>query len=144
MNILFICSMNQWRSPTAEQTYRNVNGIDVRSAGTSRKARRTVSHSDIKWADLICVMESKHRNKLKSDFRDMMNEKKLHVLDIEDNYKYMDSELVELLKFSVDPILESYKKIGKRFRTNIAIEIEIEGEKKPALTCNWINMHYFA
>ena len=40
--------------------------------------------------------------------------------------------------------LESYKKIGKRFRTNIAIEIEIEGEKKPALTCNWINMHYFA
>ena len=40
--------------------------------------------------------------------------------------------------------LESYKKIGKRFRTNIGIVIEIEGEKKPALTCNWINMHYFA
>ena len=40
--------------------------------------------------------------------------------------------------------LESYKKIGKRFRTNIAIEIEIEGEAKPALTCNWINMHFFA
>ena len=111
MNILFICSMNQWRSPTAEQIYRNHPELAVRSAGTSRKARRTVSHSDIKWAELICVMESKHRNKLKADFRDIMNYKKIHVLDIEDNYQYMDAELIEILRQSIDPIIEITKEV---------------------------------
>ncbi|MDD7985462.1 hypothetical protein PQO01_20795 [Lentisphaera marina] len=107
MNILFICSMNRWRSPTAEQIYKNHSRINVRSAGTSRKAKRTISYSDIKWADVICVMESKHRSKLKADFRDLMNHKKIYVLDIEDNYKYMDLELIELLSQTIDPIIES-------------------------------------
>ena len=40
--------------------------------------------------------------------------------------------------------LKSYKKLGNRFRTVIDIVIEIEGEKKPAMTCDWINLHYFA
>ena len=68
--------MNKWRSPTAEKIYNNQNHLQTRSAGTSTKARKTISHSDIKWADIICVMESKHRNKLKADFRDLMNYKK--------------------------------------------------------------------
>ena len=107
MNMLFICTMNKWRSPTAEHLYRNHPGIDVRSAGTSHKARRTVSYKDMKWADIICVMETKHCNKLKADFRELMNYKELHVLDIEDNYRYMDTELIELLKYAVDPIIQN-------------------------------------
>ena len=42
-NVLFICSRNQWRSPTAEQVYRKHPLLAVRSAGTSLNARRKVS-----------------------------------------------------------------------------------------------------
>ena len=108
MNLLFICSMNKWRSPTAERLYQNRNGIQVRSAGTSRKARRTVSHSDITWADVIIVMESKHKSRLKADFRQSMNHKTIYVLDIEDNYQFMDPELIEIIKQSVDPIIQEH------------------------------------
>jgi predicted protein tyrosine phosphatase len=98
--------MNKWRSPTAEKIYNKHNQLQTRSAGTSGKARKTISHLDIKWADIICVMESKHKNRLKADFRDLFNYKKIYVLDIEDNYQYMDTELIEILQLSVDPIIE--------------------------------------
>ncbi|WP_440054531.1 hypothetical protein ACSLBF_17040 [Pseudoalteromonas sp. T1lg65] len=54
-HVLFICSRNQWRSPTAERVWRNHPGIEVRSAGTSAKAKRAVSKKDIVWADKILV-----------------------------------------------------------------------------------------
>ncbi|MFK7789851.1 MAG: phosphotyrosine protein phosphatase, partial [Phycisphaeraceae bacterium] len=43
MNMLFICSKNQWRSPTAEQIYRSDPRLNVRSAGTSSSARHKVT-----------------------------------------------------------------------------------------------------
>ena len=98
--------MNKWRSPTAEKVYMNHPHIKTRSAGTSKKARKTVSHSDISWAEIICVMESKHKNKLNAEFRDLMNHKKLYVLDIEDLYQFMDPDLIELLRLTMDPIIE--------------------------------------
>jgi hypothetical protein len=51
MNILFICSMNKWRSPTGEAIFRRHDGLNTRSAGTSRKARRQVNVTDLRWAD---------------------------------------------------------------------------------------------
>lgn len=98
IRVLFICSKNQWRSPTAEQVFRRESGVDVRSAGTARSARHTVSVSDIRWADMILVMEDKHRARLRAQFRDELRYKRLHSLDIPDLYRYMDPDLVELLK----------------------------------------------
>lgn len=46
-NLLFVCSKNQWRSPTAEQVWRRHPGLSVRSAGTSHQARQTVSEDDV-------------------------------------------------------------------------------------------------
>jgi len=46
MNLLFICSKNQWRSPTAEQVWRRQTGLSVRSAGTSPNARHPVSSAE--------------------------------------------------------------------------------------------------
>ena len=100
-NVLFICSRNQWRSPTAEEVWRKHPDINARSAGTSPKARRTVSSSDIRWADVIFVMEQKHKNRLKAEFTRMLEHKPLHVLDIPDEYKYMDDELIKELEISV-------------------------------------------
>ena len=89
-NVLFVCSRNQWRSPTAETVWRKQPGLSVRSAGTSPKARRTVSASDIQWADVVIVMEHKHKSRLMADFNRLLTHKPLHVLDIPDEYRYMD------------------------------------------------------
>ncbi|NLD14765.1 MAG: phosphotyrosine protein phosphatase [Gammaproteobacteria bacterium] len=104
-NVLFICSRNQWRSPTAETVWRKHPDISVRSAGTSPNARKTVSPADIRWADVIVVMEQKHKNRLVAEFTRLLDHKPIHVLEIPDEYKYMDQELVEILKESVSGCL---------------------------------------
>lgn len=105
MNILFICSKNQWRSPTAEQVWRRQAGLNVRSAGTSPNARHPVSSKDLAWADVVFAMEEKHKSRLLADYRDVLEGKAIHVLDIPDDYRYMDPELVEQLQTSVGEIL---------------------------------------
>ncbi len=97
-NILFICSRNQWRSPTAETVWRKCPEVNVRSAGTSPRAKRTVNSKDIKWADIIFVMEKKHKNRIVAEFTQMVKYKPIHVLDITDEYQYMDPELIEIFE----------------------------------------------
>jgi len=105
LNLLFICSRNQWRSPTGEKSWRKRDGFNSRSAGTSPNAKRTVSASDIRWADLIFVMEKKHRNRLIAKFTRMLDHKPIHVLEIPEEYKYMDPELIEEIDSKVEQIL---------------------------------------
>jgi len=107
VNLLFICSKNQWRSPTAESIFRRYEGVSCRSAGTSRQARKQVNVSDIRWADIVFVMEEKHKSRIRADFRGELTHKRVHMLDIPDDYRFMDPELVELLRSAVVPILES-------------------------------------
>lgn len=108
INVLFICSMNKWRSPTAEKIYRKKPLVNVRSAGTSSKAKHHVCSEDLKWADLIIAMESKHVQRLRADFPESMRFMEVHTLGIEDHYDYMHPELIEELKISIDPILDDY------------------------------------
>lgn len=105
MNALFICSRNQWRSPTAETVFRRYPNVQTRSAGTSPNARHTVSIDDIAWADKIFVMEQKHKSRLLAQFPRALQYKEMIVLDIPDDYRYMDEELIEILKESVVPYL---------------------------------------
>ncbi|WP_333497310.1 low molecular weight protein tyrosine phosphatase family protein [Kluyvera sp. CHPC 1.251] len=97
MNVLFICSRNQWRSPTAEQVFRRYPSLSVRSAGTSRNAKKSVSAELLQWADVICVMEQKHKNRLAAEYGRVLAFKPLHVLDIPDDYRFMDPELIAIL-----------------------------------------------
>ncbi|PCJ60060.1 MAG: phosphotyrosine protein phosphatase [Planctomycetota bacterium] len=94
--VLFICSRNQWRSPTGEKVWRERFGFQARSAGTSPKAKKKVSAKDIEWAEIILVMEKKHKQRLLKDFSEPVKFKKIDVLNIPDDYGYMDTELVEL------------------------------------------------
>jgi len=105
MNILFICSRNIWRSPTAEAIYKNNPNHTIRSAGTAASSKVRVSGKSILWADLIFVMEKKHQQRLLETFPDEMINKRTVILDIEDNYAYMNKELIEMIKVSVDPYL---------------------------------------
>ena len=97
-NHLFICSRNQWRSPTAELLFKNHPVHQARSAGTSEKARIRVTRKLIDWADVIFVMESRHRDLLRQKFLSGIQSKELVVLHIEDKYQFGDVELVEILK----------------------------------------------
>ena len=105
INVLFVCSMNRWRSPTAEKVYEKHDLIHVRSRGTSRKAVRTVGADDLKWADVIIAMETKHRTLLKSRFSGEISSTECHVLHIPDDYQFMDPELVQIIKDATGPIL---------------------------------------
>ena len=105
MNLLFICSRNNWRSPTAETIYKNKAGIAVKSAGTEPSARIRVSAKLIEWADVIFVMEKKHKLRLSDNFPECIDDKPIVVLDIPDEYKYMDPELVESIEMSVSTYL---------------------------------------
>ncbi len=105
LNVLFICARNQWRSPTAEQVFRRQPALNVRSAGTSASARKQVSHADLVWAHVVIVMESKHKSRLLAEHGQLLAHKPLHVLDIPDDYRYMDPELVELVRSGVAGIL---------------------------------------
>jgi predicted protein tyrosine phosphatase len=104
-NLLFICSKNQWRSPTAELLFKNHPVHNARSAGTSDKARIKVNPKMIAWADVIFVMERKHQQILKQLFPEDISGKTLLVLDIEDNYQFNDPELVAMLEASLQNYL---------------------------------------
>jgi predicted protein tyrosine phosphatase len=105
MNILFVCSRNKWRSATAETIFKSIPSHHVKSAGTAASARVKVNASLLAWADLIFVMEKRHRAQLRERFLSEIQEKNIIVLDIPDEYEYMDEELIELLECSVFPYL---------------------------------------
>jgi len=77
----------------------------VRSAGTSRNARHPLTVRDIRWADIIFVMEDKHAQRIRAEFRDETRHKAMHVLDIPDDYKFMDPELVDLITTKTERVL---------------------------------------
>ncbi len=108
LKLLFVCSMNQWRSPTAERIYRGRPWIDARSRGISPNARRMVTVEDLKWAGIVFVMEDKHKHRLHSEYPGELQHKELYVLDIPDIYKTMDPELIDEITAGVDPILARY------------------------------------
>lgn len=105
IKVLFVCSKNQWRSPTGEAVFRDDPGVSVRSAGTASSARHTISVADIRWADVILVMEDKHRARLRAQFRDEVRYKAMHSLDIPDLYRFMDPELIDLIRDKASPLI---------------------------------------
>jgi predicted protein tyrosine phosphatase len=106
IKLLFLCSRNKWRSLTAEKIFDGLNGYEVRSAGTEEGARIKVTEGHIGWSDLIFVMEKKHLRRLKDKFSNMLNSKQIICLDIPDDYKFMDEELIEILKLRISEHIE--------------------------------------
>jgi len=108
MNILFVCSRNQWRSPTAEAIFKNSPHYAVRSAGTSDAAKVKLTSKLLEWADLVFVMEKRHREIIDAKF---ITNKQIIVLDIPDEYGYMDVELIQMIRSSVSPWLGSNDRV---------------------------------
>lgn len=101
LNLLFVCSENRLRSPTAEAVFSDYSGVQAIGAGTNSDAETPVSGDLIEWADIILVMERSHRDKVARKYRDLLKGKRLVCLDIPDHYDCMQPELIKLLKAKV-------------------------------------------
>ena len=97
-NVLFVCSANRLRSPTAEQIFSTWPGIETDSAGLNHGATVQLSTEQIEWADIIFVMERAHRSKLSKQFRAHLHAKRVICLDIPDDYEFMDPVLIRILE----------------------------------------------
>lgn len=104
--LLFVCSRNEWRSRTAEQIFRGAPGYAVKSAGTEPSARVRVTEGLIRWADIIFVMERKHAAILREKHPEALNGKTVRCLDIPDDFKFMDPDLVDTLQGAVAEWIE--------------------------------------
>lgn len=94
--MLVVCGHNKRRSRTAESLFKNDDRMNIRSAGLSPPSNRRLTESDIKWADSILVMEKRQKDKILELYRDM-EIATIDILDIPDDYDYMDEELAEML-----------------------------------------------
>ena len=110
MRVLFVCSRNQWRSPTAERVFRKHGGLTVRSRGLAKSAKRALQASDVRWAELILVMEESHLDRLYERFGEALGTTPVYSLDIPDDYRFMDPALVELLEVAVPPLIDMTQK----------------------------------
>jgi predicted protein tyrosine phosphatase len=96
--ILFVCSRNKRRSLTAETIFKSEPACEVRSAGTEESARIKVTAGHLGWADVIVVMEKRHKERLLQKYPEELAAKPCVCLFISDDYEFMDSGLVELLR----------------------------------------------
>ena len=103
--VLFICSQNKLRSPTAEAVFTGLDDLEVASAGLDKDATVTVTPELLEWADIIFVMEKNHKNRLQKRFRKYLNKQKVICLGIPDNYEFMDPELIRRLKEIIPRLL---------------------------------------
>ena len=104
--LLFVCSENRLRSPTAEAVFSAYEGVEAIGAGTNADAETPVSGDLIEWADIVLVMEKMHRNKISKKYKELLKDKRLVVLDIADNYECMDPELIKILKAKVSRLVQ--------------------------------------
>lgn len=103
MNVLFLCTANIQRSKTAEDLFSaRYTDHNFKSAGLSKKecsrnGSTLCTEELLQWADRIYVFEQMHIERIKQHTADEYIDK-IECLNIEDIYKYMQAELIQVLK----------------------------------------------
>jgi len=105
LHLLFICSRNKLRSPTAEAVFAEYEGVEAASAGLNKDSENPVTPELIEWADILFVMENSHRKRLTSNFGKHLGDRRVVCLNIPDRFKFMDAELVRILESRVAKFL---------------------------------------
>jgi len=99
VKVLFVCTGNYDRSPTAEGLFRGVEGLEVDSAGTapcaSTPLSKPVTKELLEWADMVFAMEDHHKEAMLKI--DASAKNKIVVLHIPDIYLRNSPELKKLL-----------------------------------------------
>ena len=108
MKILFVCSANVDRSPTAEHVCLGWRDLEVKSAGVSKYARIPICAELIQWADAVLCMEKRHILKIKKKFPGITVNKIIDSLNVPDIFPYMNKNLVNLLREKTGAWLHNY------------------------------------
>ena len=87
--------------------FKNDGRFNIRSAGVSPKSDRKISENDLNWADLVLVMETAQRAKIWELYRHL-ELPAVEILDIPDDYEFMDEELVEMLSDRINDVLKDH------------------------------------
>ncbi|MBB2960088.1 low molecular weight protein tyrosine phosphatase family protein [Methylobacterium sp. R2-1] len=112
MRVLFVCGRARARSPTAEQVFSHLPGVETASAGVSDDADEPVDADHLAWAEIIVVMERAHRRKLMRRFGPALRHARIVCLDVRDDYAFMDPALVRLLEARAGRFLPPGSKAG--------------------------------
>jgi len=99
--VLCVCSAGLLRSPTAANTIHKTWGFNTRAAGlVSDYGLIVVDDVLLAWADEIVCMTEPHRVILRS-----MTDKPIQCLGIPDDFNFMDTALVGMIRSEYDPKL---------------------------------------
>lgn len=93
MNVLFVCNMNQDRSKTAEELFKN--RFKTKSAGLYNE--KPLNNKQLNWADVIVVMEEHQRAEIAKRFPKHYLQKRIISFNIPDIYQYNQPELIACL-----------------------------------------------
>ena len=106
MELLFLCSRNKRRSLTAEKIFDDRGGNRAYSAGTDPGARIKVTPGMLSRADIIFCMEKKHLRYIRDKYPDIISGKRIIVMNIPDDFEFMDDELIDLLESGVSEYID--------------------------------------
>ncbi|MEI9966390.1 MAG: protein tyrosine phosphatase [Candidatus Moraniibacteriota bacterium] len=105
--LLFVCSANMMRSPTAEDLFKDSLQYEAKSAGILPMSVTHITQSHLNWADRVFLMSEKedgHLTYLRNHFD--IEGKNIEVLEIPNIYQRGDPKLVELLQKRLGKFLE--------------------------------------
>ena len=115
-NVLFVCTANLERSPTAEMVFKDYPGWNVRSAGTSPNAVKPVSSELLDWADHVIVMGDHHVEKISKISPESLDKTK--VLHIEDRYHRCSADLIGTLIIRMSKLFPLNNWLKSKFQCN--------------------------
>ncbi|MBE0640017.1 MAG: protein tyrosine phosphatase [Bacteroidales bacterium] len=104
LKLLFVCTVNRMRSATAHKIYETDPRFEVKSAGTEKSASTVLTEELLNWAESVIVMEKHHRNHIRKHFPDIYKNKRIVCLYIPDDYDYMQTELISILKDKMEDV----------------------------------------
>ena len=123
LRVVFVCTQNKLRSPTAEMIFRSVEGWEVTSAGTDRKADQLLTRDLLEWADVAVCMEKRHRDWIRSQFKGALPDDRIVTLGIPDEYEFMEPDLIELLSRTVPGRLAQIEPRGEPANPRLTVDI---------------------
>jgi predicted protein tyrosine phosphatase len=110
---LFVCHYNRKRSATAERVFGKDPSLEVLSAGTSEEAMVRVNQRMLEWADIVFVMDGEQIEAMRKMFPGDPALAKVICLDIQDNYHFLDPELVSILQQRTQPHFDKLRANGE-------------------------------
>ena len=108
LRVLFVCTVNRLRSPTAETVFGDWPGVEVLSAGTDAEATNPLTKELVANVDVIFAMEAFHRERIRKKFNIRPPDNRIITLHIPDEYERDDPILKNLLERRAGPSIRQF------------------------------------